>query len=908
MAGNRCLIVNADDFGRSHGVNRGIIRACEQGIVTSASLMVRWPAAEEAAAYARNHPEMSVGLHVDVWEWTYRSDAWVKSYEVVPIDDAAAIAREVSSQLEAFRRLVGADPTHLDSHHGAHRRSPTDSILTEVAQRLGVPLRDESVDVHSCGAFYGQSSTGYPLPRAITLDGLTEVLSSLPPGFTELRCHPGEPGDWDVLYRTERVLETAVLCDSRIRAALDAHGVELRSFRDVRPLSEFDANLVVPAFQKRGIDAYYRRAYREADQWFRKLTTCRASESEPWLWRARTQLRLGRTEESAKLVERALELAPDWRAALMFRIEVLAAQERGADAADLLERLGNIGELPAHLAYPVLDLLLRLEMFQAALDATEVLLSCAPDDGDALLARAAALWRSGEWQAAVTLVSSVRVRAVDDGSSADAAARECPALMQFAEDLRNEGFLKSAAVVFEHLLALNPRDAVLQQLHNVSVGEIQVLAGEWDRSRSTDCQLVRPVPGRVLHVVGRSLPYLQSGYTVRTHQVALWQRSAGIEPHVVTQLGFPVDQGVGDAPRMEEMDGIRYHRLLPEGELPIRPDKLLSANLSELTDLVRQLRPAVLHAASDFRNGMLAVSVGRKLGLPVVYEVRGFWEESWLSGQPPRAMSSEGYRWKCQRELECALQADRVVTLSETMKAELVQRGVPGEKVDVVPNVVDADIFVPIERDLALVSKLGIHRESAVLGYISTFWKYEGIRTLIDAVARLRARGHNVCALLVGDGEDRKNLEAHAAAVGVRDHVCFAGRVPHTEVARYYSVIDFFVVPRIAATVCQLVTPLKPLEAMATGRVLVVSGVRALRELVDDGVTGLVFRPEDPAHLADIVEPLLHDSGRRDAMGRAAREWVCQNRAWSGNGQRYVDLYRSMGVPFPIVAREEAVS
>jgi len=233
MAAKRYLIVNADDFGLSPGVNRGIMEAYEQGIVTSASLMVRWPAAAEAAAYGQEHLELSLGLHIDLGEWAYREGEWVPFYEVAPLEDSTAVADEVYRQRATFRSLVGKDPTHIDSHQHVHLREPVRSVLIEVARKIGVPLRHCSPQVRYCGDFYGQTAEGLPLPDVISADGLLKILAALPSGLTELACHPGEAGDLETMYRSERAQEVKTLCDPRIRAAIDVMGIELCSFGNI---------------------------------------------------------------------------------------------------------------------------------------------------------------------------------------------------------------------------------------------------------------------------------------------------------------------------------------------------------------------------------------------------------------------------------------------------------------------------------------------------------------------------------------------------------------------------------------------------------------------------------------------------------------------------------------------------
>lgn len=241
MAVERYLIVNADDFGQSLGVNRGIIEAHEHGIVTSASLMVCWPAAVEAAAYSREHPELSLGLHLDLGEWAYREGTWVPLYEVVPVDEMIAVADEVARQLDVFRRLLHRDPTHIDSHQHVHCREPVRSVVIRLARQLGVPLRQFSPEVRYCGDFYGQTVEGSPLHNVISVDGLIKILAALPLGVTELGCHPGEGNELDTMYCSERAEEVKVLCDPRIRAAIDVERIELCSFGELASLLRANA-------------------------------------------------------------------------------------------------------------------------------------------------------------------------------------------------------------------------------------------------------------------------------------------------------------------------------------------------------------------------------------------------------------------------------------------------------------------------------------------------------------------------------------------------------------------------------------------------------------------------------------------------------------------------------------------
>jgi len=226
------LIVNADDFGLSPGVNAGVARTHEEGILTSASLMVRRPAAADAAAYAQRTPSLSVGLHVDLGEWEYRNGRWVALYQTVRPDGGdAAIEREVGAQLEDFRRLMGRDPSHIDSHQHVHMHEPTIHVFRRIGLELGILVRD--LDVRFSGELYGQDDYGTPIPDAVSVERMIEIIAALEPGVTELGCHPGLGADTGSVYDHERELEVEVLCDPRVADALESAGVALRSFADI---------------------------------------------------------------------------------------------------------------------------------------------------------------------------------------------------------------------------------------------------------------------------------------------------------------------------------------------------------------------------------------------------------------------------------------------------------------------------------------------------------------------------------------------------------------------------------------------------------------------------------------------------------------------------------------------------
>ncbi|MYW49772.1 glycosyltransferase [Streptomyces sp. SID161] len=406
---------------------------------------------------------------------------------------------------------------------------------------------------------------------------------------------------------------------------------------------------------------------------------------------------------------------------------------------------------------------------------------------------------------------------------------------------------------------------------------------------------VRPVPGRVLHLVTNSLPFAHAGYTVRTQKLAEAQRAAGLDPHVVTRIGFPVTRGALDARPLQIVGGVPQHRLLP-GRLPYGQGPLLARNAELAGRLVERLRPAVLHAATDHGNGRVALALREVYGLPVVYEVRGFLEETWLSQDPARSPRDAVYRMRRELETHCMREADLVLTLGTAMRDEIVARGVPPERVLIVPNAVDAAFLAPPPDGAPVRARLGISPDEYVVGTVGSLTPHEGIGTLLHAGVELRRRGVPLRLLIVGDGAERAPLQRLAARLGLDDGTAvFTGRVPHAQVRDYYAALDVFAVPRTAERVCRLVTPLKPVEAMASGLPVTASDLPALGELVVPEVNGRLIPPESPHAWADELEKVLYSHKRRLEWGAAARAMVARERTWDRVAATTREAYRSLG-------------
>ena len=388
----------------------------------------------------------------------------------------------------------------------------------------------------------------------------------------------------------------------------------------------------------------------------------------------------------------------------------------------------------------------------------------------------------------------------------------------------------------------------------------------------------RPPGGRqqVLHIVTDALPSTSAGYTIRTHEIVRAQLAAGLDPHVVTAAGFPVTQGILDGRRLVTLDGVPYHRVLP---WTIGRDP-------GLLELAGRLKPDVLHAASNYKNARSALALRDACGIPVVYEVRGFWEDTWLSRHPAEEealRASELYQRIRAEETACMRAADLVITLGEAMRDEIVSRGIAADKVTVVPNAVSEEFLRPLAP---------AEHDGFTVGTVTTLNPHEGLVTLLDAVGLLTARGVPARALIVGDGPELQPLRRHAEAAGIP--ATFTGRVPAAQVREYHALLDVFVVPRTRDRVCQLVTPLKPVEAMASGLCVVTSEVSALAEIVKHEVTGALTVPQDPVSLADCLEWLSYSPDIRVKLGAAAREWVAADRTWKANAARYARAYERL--------------
>jgi PEP-CTERM/exosortase A-associated glycosyltransferase len=414
---------------------------------------------------------------------------------------------------------------------------------------------------------------------------------------------------------------------------------------------------------------------------------------------------------------------------------------------------------------------------------------------------------------------------------------------------------------------------------------------------------------RILHILDHSLP-LHSGYTFRTAAILREQRRLGWETFHLTGA----KQGALSALE-ETASGLHFFRTpvttTAWARWPVLNQVAIVRGLSRrLAEVVEQIKPDILHAHSPALNGLAALSIARRYRLPLVYEVRAFWEDAAVD----HGTTHEGslrYRLTHALETHVLQRANAVTCICEGLRSDIVGRGIPAGKVTVIPNAVDVEQFsLGGEADLALKAQLGLPVSpltpspspprgegsadgARVLGFIGSFYAYEGLALLLEALPGLLQQAPDVRVLLVGGGPQDQALKEQARALNIADQVVFTGRVPHAEVNRYYDLIDVLIYPRLSMRLTELVTPLKPLEAMAQGQLFIASDVGGHRELIRDGETGVLFRAGDAADLTAKTLELLAHPERWPALKANGRRFVEEERTWRNSVGRYQAIYEA---------------
>ncbi len=396
---------------------------------------------------------------------------------------------------------------------------------------------------------------------------------------------------------------------------------------------------------------------------------------------------------------------------------------------------------------------------------------------------------------------------------------------------------------------------------------------------------------RILHVLDHSLP-LHSGYTFRTRAIMKAQEALGLEVRAVTGQRHQLEAPTGEV--SEIFDGLTFYRTqgIPSGPILVSETREMTSLAAAINAVCKDWRPDVIHAHSPALCGAAAHRAASALGIPVVYEIRAFWEDAAV-GNRTGSEGSAKYLLTRALETQVVKRADAVFTICQGLRDDLIERGISPGKIGVMPNGVDLSLFgEPMGRDDALARKLDIAAGVPVIGYIGSFYDYEGVDDLIAAMPLLRRDHRDARLLLVGGGEMENEWRAKAASLPDPDCVIFTGRVPHSDVERYYSLIDVLAYPRKASRLTDLVTPLKPLEAMAQRRIVAASNVGGHRELITHGETGYLFAPDDPQACAQTLSELLDAREEWDALRNRGAAHVRNRHDWAKNAQRYLSVYQ----------------
>lgn len=397
---------------------------------------------------------------------------------------------------------------------------------------------------------------------------------------------------------------------------------------------------------------------------------------------------------------------------------------------------------------------------------------------------------------------------------------------------------------------------------------------------------------RILHILDHSIP-LHSGYSFRTRAILEQQRALGWETYHLTSSKHTVAQALE-----ESVDGLHFYRSLPlkrwQACMPLVNQLAVITQLqARLHEVAAQIKPDILHAHSPALTGVAALAAGKQLNIPLVYEVRAFWEDAAVDHG---TASEGGIRYRLTRALETYVlkRAHAVTVLCEGLRQDILERGIAPERVTVIPNAVDPSKFQALgHKDEALAAELGLG-EAKVLGFIGSFYAYEGLPLLLQALPEILSSFPQARVLLVGGGPDEGRLKELGQKLGVSDRIIFTGRVPHQQIERYYDLIDILVYPRYSMRLTELVTPLKPLEAMAQGRLIVASDVGGHKELIQNGETALLFKAGDPRALAVCIIELLRQPELRPRLRQNGRNFIEAERTWALSVARYRTVYEEL--------------
>ncbi|WP_169331842.1 glycosyltransferase family 4 protein [Robiginitomaculum antarcticum] len=475
-------------------------------------------------------------------------------------------------------------------------------------------------------------------------------------------------------------------------------------------------------------------------------------------------------------------------------------------------------------------------------------------------------------------------------------AEDTEALKKFVTDTYRKGHLKDVPVESKALLKTH---RFVRLIANIK-SSLDLLDNGYALPVRDPRRMYTPKKNTVLYLLHNSLPINSGGYATRTHGILTGLARAKFKVKGVTRLGFPQDRGkkynAQTYPDFDIIEGVDYLRLQSDvyglGRLPMRD--YIDHNIHAHRALIETHKPAIIHGASNFINGVTATALARLYGLISIYEVRGLWEITRMSREPEYE-GTDAFNLYVRMETEACRNADHCFAITGALKNEMVRRGVDADKITIIPNGVDTSRFNPMNKDEDLKAELGFAPDDLIVGYIGSIVDYEGLDYLMMALSLIKKQGHkHIKALIVGDGDRLDEIKALSQKLKLNDLVLFTGRIPHDDVERHYSIVDIAPFPRKGMPVCEMVSPLKPFEAMAMGKPVIISNVAAMKEFVIDGQTGIIIEKDNPQSLSEGILRLALDESLRISTANQALKFVREERDWRVISEKIAAVYRRL--------------
>lgn len=468
---------------------------------------------------------------------------------------------------------------------------------------------------------------------------------------------------------------------------------------------------------------------------------------------------------------------------------------------------------------------------------------------------------------------------------------------------KDTGNFSDSIRILKKLIKIDPSVLFLKKELKINQEKLKLLLSDLSNTESyylkeSNSSSRKNLPrksSKILHVLNTSTPYLSNGYSMRSKYIVDCQVKLGINPIVITRPGFPNDfkknqiTAINDLLK-EQNDGVLYYRPFPNMYMRNTPIKQYINKFSkQIQKVIDFHNPDIVHAASNYVIGLSALNAARKKNKPFIYEIRGFWELSKITKEP-LFKNSEEFELTQKMETYLANEADRVIVISQGLQKELIKRGIDNSKITLIPNSVDCNLFKPLDCNIKLSKKYNLCNKF-VIGYIGSIVQYEGLQNLLRVINELRKDGLNdVLLFLIGEGKYKSTLQQLSYSLDLDNMVIFKGKIPHKKVKDFYSLFDLCIFPRIKEEVTEIVTPLKPLEAMACGKAIIGSDVGGLKEIIIPDKNGLIYN-NSLDDLCDKIKTLYYDKSLRTSLGLKARDWIEENRDINNIGKLYKKLY-----------------